>query len=75
VDERSRVVDRYEWRYLPDGSVTHALTSPQECVGECGVGPWTYDQWRGTGSQVEYERAAELPKCRRCLARIEALDG
>jgi hypothetical protein len=75
ADEPTRVVDRYEWRYTVDGKVTHALTSPRECVSECGIGPWTYDQWRGTGSQLEYETAAALPKCRRCLRKIGAPGG
>jgi hypothetical protein len=27
---------------------------------------WTYDDWLGTGSQDEYEKARELPLCPRC---------
>jgi len=35
----------------------------------CGFVPmWGYE-FLGAGSQAEYERAASLPVCKRCLAR------
>lgn len=68
--------ERYEWRYLRSGKRTHALVPPvgRECA-ECGMGPALFDDWHGTGTQAEYERAASLPKCRRCLTAIGAGNG
>lgn len=61
-------VDRFEWRYLPGGNVTHALTYAAARVAVCGTGPvWHAPDWYGTGSQTEYERAAGLPRCKRCV--------
>lgn len=62
-----------EWRYLRRGVVVHALRrygfGIQE-VAECGIAPALLDDWRGTGSQGEYELAERLPACRRCLRRV-----
>lgn len=65
----------YQWRYVPTGEELHALrTADNLCghssVAECGRAQWTCWAWHGTGSQNEYERAASLPKCPRCLAVI-----
>lgn len=65
--------DHAEWRYLRRGQVVHALSS-HALLGEgaaCGVRPAFLEGWLGTGLQREYERAAELPRCRRCLARLD----
>jgi len=67
----------YERRYTPGGKVAHLIWGPdwsrQEATyphAACGwSGQTTY--WRGTGNQDEYDRAAELPVCRRCLAAVE----
>lgn len=69
-------LDRYTWRYLPRCRVTHALTDPRAYVAQCGVAPAWFlpggvDEWRGTGSQVEYDNAAAYPRCKRCVALIE----
>jgi hypothetical protein len=32
----------------------------------CGLEPWEDDGWLGTGSQREYDLAAELETCSRC---------
>lgn len=40
---------------------------PTSVCGIQGSSMW----WRGTGSQREYERAAELHTCTRCLRRAE----
>lgn len=64
--------DHAEWRYLHRGQVVHGLSShvsPREDAA-CGVRPTFLEDWHGTGTQAEYERAAELPRCRRCLARL-----
>lgn len=63
--------DPYEWRYLMDRRVTHALKRRNgrlDTVSRCGREPKWFDPagWLGTGNQQEYERAAQLPKCRRC---------
>lgn len=57
----------YEWRYLPHGLAVHALAFPAAAGAVCGVYTLPPSNWRGTGSQAEYDRAAKLPCCRRCL--------
>lgn len=60
----------YEWRYLPRGTVVHAihrLGGGIAATALCGTGPWCASEWLGTGRQDEYERAATLPACRNCL--------
>lgn len=69
-------LDNYVWRYLPRCRVTHALSEPGVYVARCGAAPAWFapggaDEWRGTGSQVEYETAAALPRCKRCVALIQ----
>lgn len=57
------------WRYLLTGNCTHALRQGDRvAVAECGVGGWM-SEWLGTGGQGEYERAATLPRCRRCVRK------
>ncbi|MFD8117043.1 hypothetical protein [Streptomyces microflavus] len=56
--------------YMVDGSVAHELQwgcSPNNSAAPalCGRQPWPGD-WYGTGSQTEYDRAAELPLCGGC---------
>lgn len=72
-------IDRYEWRYLPGGAVTHALETPEDLAPQCASDSdienrvaWALarSSWRGTGSQSEYEHAAVLPRCKRCLRAI-----
>lgn len=65
-----------EWRYLPGGKVAHAIArfcGELNQTAVCGASPVWYlpsGAWCGTGSQAEYERAAGLPRCRRCLAKL-----
>lgn len=62
----------YEWRYTSRGRVVHAIRRSSEVIGRCGMGPgWLSSEWLGTGSQDEYDRAAELPKCKRCVDLIK----
>lgn len=57
----------YEWRYVHGGRVKHSVCAERKHASAvCGVGPWWFDNWRGTGSQDEYERVAQLPVCKRC---------
>lgn len=68
----------YEWHYVPRGKVTHARkrrSGGLDGTARCGTAPAWYEpiDWHGTGSQAEYERAAALPKCRRCLRLTGAL--
>jgi hypothetical protein len=64
-DERDRF-------YLPRGTVAHYLA---DYLGQrsgrslCGISVWLSENWLGTGSQREYEHAASLPLCKRCVAR------
>lgn len=61
------------WLYLRNGRVSHAVRSSETQYAEawCGWGPQWPDTWRGTGDQREYERAAALPRCQRCLAFLD----
>jgi len=36
----------------------------------CGFSPAWHYEWHGTGSQAEYERAAELPTCKYCAKQV-----
>lgn len=59
----------WHWRYLANGNKCHALKFIySNADAACGVGGWP-SEWLGTGSQVEYEKAATMTRCRRC-ARI-----
>lgn len=61
----------YEWRYLHDkAKVKHALRRSTDAVSMCGaMHVWfaPSSEWRGTGSQHEYERKESLLKCKRCV--------
>lgn len=63
-------VEPTRWRYLPGGKVKHALEYPEATAAGCGARPPSYAaaDWRGTGSQNEYEECARRPACRRCVA-------
>lgn len=64
----------YEWRYLPDGKVKHALRNTSARHAVCSVGPRWYDPrgWFGTGSQTEYDTVAALRPCKRCVTWVGA---
>lgn len=75
VDRALAEADRtgWHWRYLPNGKRAHVLrlnsmSGGLDVVAACGIGAWPSD-WLGTGSQTEYEQAATLPRCRRCIRR------
>ncbi len=57
-----------ERRYLPGGRVAHAV-NPNHGQAVCGTTA-DRDDWRGTGTQDEYERVAALPRCRACLRKM-----
>lgn len=57
------------WRYLATGKVVHALNRTHDRGAVCGVDAWP-SEWLGTGNQREYERADDLPLCRRCLRKL-----
>lgn len=69
--------DQYEWHYLPRGRAAHArggAFGSRHYTARCGTSPALglgAAEWHGTGTQDEYERAAELPRCRRCTRLIE----
>jgi hypothetical protein len=65
----------FEWLYLKNGAVVHALSTftGTRFVAECGAGAWR--TWYGTGSQDEYDKAAELPKCKSCLPKVGASEA
>lgn len=57
-------------RYLPHGGVRHRTQEnfyqAAIRVSSCGLSAGV-DEWRGTGSQDEYERLSRIPRCLRCL--------
>lgn len=63
----------YEWRYLPQGTVRHAVNAVGGvvCVAACGVATWSSIDWYGTGCMHEYEMVAALPDCQRCVRIME----
>lgn len=61
-----------EWRYLRSGKVRHNVY-PGPIENQAGIGvsacrahELPIEEWYGTGSQTEYERAATMPTCKRC---------
>lgn len=61
-----------EWRYTEHGKLAHLL---RESWGipldaECGLEVWNVHDWRGTGSQDEYDRIEQMPRCQRCLKAV-----
>lgn len=62
--------ENYTRLYTPRGRVRH-LAPPYSGPatsrgGLCSVVPKWPGEWLGTGSQEEYELAAEMPTCKRC---------
>jgi hypothetical protein len=55
------------WRYTYMGERTHFLVASYDRVARCGVSVINSSEWFGTGSQEEYDKAASLPKCKKCL--------
>ena len=63
-------------RYTPGGKSAHLIFEPEwdhvpggPVTALCGCwGQQTY--WRGSGTQDEYDIAAELPTCRRCASYV-----
>lgn len=55
-----------DWLYRPRGHVRH-IVDPRDGASFCGL--WITDpaEWRGTGSQDEYEHRANLRPCHRCV--------
>jgi hypothetical protein len=67
------LIHHVEWRYLVKGRVIHAINDDEVkswMRAWCGARPPLGDDWRGTGNQAEYERAALLPCCKLCLDYI-----
>ena len=61
--------------YTRTGKLAHLLgpfDSPNHgyAFALCGLQPRLFDDWLGTGSQREHERAAELPVCPRCGRKL-----
>lgn len=58
-----------DWRFTSwRGGVAHDVDLVYG-VARCGLEAENASMWMGTGTQDEYERAAVLPACRRCLAK------
>lgn len=60
------------WRYLEGRTLVHALIHTTDSTAVCGTGPWMSIEWRGTGSQTEYENAAAYRCCKRCTRKLQA---
>jgi hypothetical protein len=52
------------------GQVRHALSDPANVAAVCGMEPWTHRRWYGAGSRAECELVADLPACKKCLAKV-----
>jgi hypothetical protein len=70
TDAVDRLNSPYEWRFTAGGSVVHALRKAGDSRALCGrYRPASL--WMGTGSQDEYETAAALSSCEKCLVLID----
>lgn len=64
------------WRYLANRKVKHAVPvntmwyTGHDPISLCGIIIVVPDQWRGTGSQEEYDTVDSLPECKRCTALL-----
>lgn len=60
--------------YTFTGKVAHLLPVGRGANSHtralCGFSPAWHYEWHGTGSQVEYEKAAALPTCVYCAKRV-----
>jgi hypothetical protein len=65
----SRSLEAYERRYVAGGAVRHLLVDALADAAVCGLAPWKYSLWHGTGSRVERDLLASLPDCKLCLRR------
>jgi hypothetical protein len=66
----STCVDDPLWRYILGGAVVHAIPHDADPLAVCGTDVRNAANWHGAGTQAEYERAAGLPRCRRCLRKV-----
>jgi hypothetical protein len=66
VSPRKLPLADYARLYAPRGKLAHL--SPPWARGDvlCRDDPRALEDWLGTGSQDEYDRAASLPLCGRC---------
>ncbi len=63
------------WLYLNKHATrVHYIETDQTINAACGAHPsgmWPrHTDWRGTGSQTEYDTAATLPRCKVCLKQL-----
>lgn len=59
----------------PRGKVAHIIPSSAAgyvSAAMCGLWAWSRSDWRGTGTQDEYDRADSLPLCKNCLRKVES---
>lgn len=62
-----------QWSYMSRGEVAHGRGFTESFgranSARCGISPAWFDYrgWLGAGTQAEYERAAALPRCKRCI--------
>jgi hypothetical protein len=64
-----RLYDR-QWRYLAGANVKHVVADTSEPRSACGITVTPAEEWRGTGTQAEYETVAALRRCHRCLDKL-----
>lgn len=53
----------------PRGKVAHLIGGGAPgfvSAAVCGLWAWSRSDWRGLGTQDEYDRAASLPLCKSC---------
>lgn len=55
------------WRYKLGGTVLHEISAYFDRYSHCGVTVMNFSDWRGTGTQDEYDKAAAMAKCQKCV--------
>ncbi|HTF53625.1 MAG TPA: hypothetical protein VK735_39785 [Pseudonocardia sp.] len=72
LGERGNLLAGEGWRYVRDKGPRHLFDNRPGrswCMSRCGI-ELPDEEWRGTGSQEEYERLASRPKCLRCMRSL-----
>ena len=63
----------YAWGYLNDRAKVRHVRVKGLNTAVCGTSPgWWSGDWRGTGTQAEYERCALLKSCGNCVKVLPA---
>lgn len=63
--------------YAPKAKVTHLVSNagPFYASHKAICGKYPPNEWRGTGSQDEYDEAKRRPLCKRCAEYVTVPEG